>query len=258
MIVARGGDSAPESRTGRSLAAGGRGASIGPMQSEIARHLRRLPHFDRLPDDALAALAAGSRLSTHARGEPIVTEGAPANAFFVITKGGVRVFRVAPDGRVQVLHRLGAGNTFAEAAVLTMNAYPASAEATRDGTEILHVGAETFLRLFDQDRRLPRAMVAGLCTWLRRLLVRVEELSVTSAGARLARYLLDLPARDGADGLEVTLPITKRELAEQLAITPETLSRQLRRWRDEGLVATQRARIVLRDPPGLLRIAGES
>ncbi len=219
--------------------------------------LRAVPHFASAEEATLAQLAAGSRITRHDAGDLVFHEGAAPRAFFVVRRGGVRVFRVAPDGRVQVLHRLAPGGTFAEAAVLNMRSYPATAEATEDGTEILEVGAATFLRLFDTDPRLPRAMAASLCAWLRLLVGRVEELSVASAGARLARYLLDLPARDSDDGLVIALPTTKRELAERLAITPETLSRQLRRWHDHAVIVSERDRIVLLEPGTLLKIAGE-
>lgn len=228
------------------------------MSDAVLETLRRLPHFGGLDDATLARLAAASRLLRPGAGELIVHEGEPCRGFFAVRTGSVRVFRVAPDGRVQVLHRLGPGHSFAEAAVLNMGAYPASAEALEDGTEVIEVGAATFLALFDTDRRLPRVMVASLCGWLRTLLTRVEELSVHSAGARLARYLLDLPARDTESGLEIELPMSKKEIAELLGITPETLSRQLRRWDDQGVIRSERAGLVLLRPDTMLSIAAET
>lgn len=228
------------------------------MSDAVRATIRALPHFQGLDEAVLERLVAASRLVRVERGEALVHEGRPCAAFYAVRRGAVRVFRVAPDGRTQVLHHLGPGQTFAEAAVLRMGRYPASAEATRDGTEVVEIGAATFLQIFDEDRRLARVMVASLCGWLQRLVGRVEELSVASAGARLARYLLDLPAREADEGLELRLPISKREVAEQLAITPETLSRQLRRWHDGGVIRSERSRIVLLRPDTLLAVAAES
>ncbi len=228
------------------------------MREHVVATLRSLPHFERLDAQTLDRLADASRLRRLEKGQQIVHEGEPCHSFFAIRSGGVRVFRVAEDGRIQILHRLGPGQTFAEAAVLTMTSYPASAEATEDGTEIVEIGAATLLVLFDTDPRLPRAMVGSLCFWLRNLVSRVEELSVLSAGARLARNLLDLPAKDVPEGLAITLPTSKRELAERLGITPETLSRQLRRWHDQGLILSERERIVLVETDTLIAIAAEA
>ena len=88
------------------------------------------------------------------------------------------------------------------------------------------------------------AVIASLCIHLLRLAERVEELSVPSAEARLARYVLRQPARaqpariQGArkSELEVELGMKKKDLATHLAMAPETLSRVLRRWRERGWV----------------------
>jgi CRP-like cAMP-binding protein len=228
------------------------------MQDQIIETLRALPHFNRLDDKTVARLAASSRLLRLKKGEQIVREGEPCRSFFAVRSGSVRVYRLAEDGRIQSLHRLRPGQSFAEAAVLNMASYPASAEATDDGTEVVEIGAATFLVLFDTDPRLPRAIIGSLCSWLHQMVSRVEELSVLSAGARLARNLLDLPARETPEGLAVTLPTSKRELAERLGITPETLSRQLRRWHDQQLILSERNRIVLVDTDTLMAIATES
>ncbi len=230
----------------------------GAMQEAILETIRQLPHFSGLAESTLRRLADASRILRPATGSLIIHEGEPCRAFFAVRQGAVRVFRVTPDGRMQILHRLGPGRSFAEAAVLNMSSYPASAEAIEDGTEVVEIGAATFLALFDTDRSMARIMLTSLCCWLRDLVSRVEELSVLSAGARLARHLLDLPARETDEGLEIVFPTSKKEIAERLGITPETLSRQLRRWQDREVIISKRDRVVLLKPDTLLTIAAES
>ena len=163
--------------------------------------LARLPWFAALDRDLRERLAAGCRLRTCAAGELLFARGAPATAWYGVLEGTVRLFRSGDDGRTQVLHTLRPGQTFAEAAVLTLRRYPASAEA------------------------------------------------------RLARYLLRLPARAQEGSLRVALPLRKRELAAQLAITPETLSRLLRRWQDQEWVRTEGSALTLLDPGALTALA---
>ena len=221
----------------------------------IAADLRFLPHFRGLPDDLLQALAQGSRRRTFAAGEPVFHEGEPARAFYLVRAGTVKVYRLSADGREQVLHHLGEGRTFAEAAVLTMPAYPAHAVAVADGTELIEIGAERFLALFRNDPRLAAVMVSALSMWLIGLTERVEELSVASATARLAHYLLRLPSKPEGKGLALELPFAKKDLAAHLAITPETLSRLLRRWQDAGLLRNDGRRFEILDERLLVAIA---
>jgi len=228
------------------------------MDAPIEPVLRKLPLFAALDAATVARIAAGSRRLHLTAGESIVREGEPCRGFFAIVAGGAKVFRLAPDGREQVLQRVRAGQTFAEAAVLSMKRYPANAVATESPTEIVEIGAETFLKLFDGDQRVAKAMVASLSTWLLRLVGRVEELTVLSAGARLARYLLDLPSTTTQDGVVVELPLAKKDLAASLGITPETLSRLLRKWQDLEIVRGDGASIVVLDSDSLVAIAEDA
>ena len=102
------------------------------------------------------------------------------------------------------------------------------------------------------------AAVATAFNQMAATLERVEELQVSSAGARLARYVMKLPAKGASDPLEVELPLAKKDLAAHLAITPETLSRLLRRWQDQGIVETRGKRILLLDSRVLTAIADEA
>lgn len=226
--------------------------------ADIAASLRKLPIFAGLDAATLGRIAEGSRARRLDAGEPVFREGEPVRAFFAVLSGGVRIYRLAEDGREQVLQRVRAGQTFAEAAVLSMKRYPANAAATTTPTELVEIGAETFLALFEGDRRIAKAMVSSLSTWLLRLVGRVEELTVLSAGARLARSLLDLPSVKTDEGLVVELPLAKKDLAASLGITPETLSRTLRKWQDRGVVRIDGARVVVRDDEVLLAIAEDA
>ena len=222
---------------------------------EVRRALGAFPLFEGLPPPTLARIAAATRPESHEEGGLVARQGEPCRAFFCVLEGAVRLFRLRPDGREHVLHRVAAGSSFAEAAALTMPNYPASAAAAATPTRLLAVAREPFLRLFDGDPSIGRRMVASLSARLVHLVGRVEELSALSAGARLARVLLDLPSRADGSSLRVELPLAKKDLAAQLGITPETLSRLLRRWQDRRVVSIDGARVEILDAARLIALA---
>ena len=226
--------------------------------TELLGDLARLPHFSALGPELLSEVARGARTVRFQAGAVVFSQGEPARAFFAVRHGAVKIYRLSPDGREQVLHTVREGRTLAEAAVLSFGSYPAHCVALEDGTELLEVERENLLRLFERDPRVARSMVSSMAIWLHGLAERVEELQVSSAGARLARFLLKLPAKGASDPLEVELPIAKKDLAAHLAITPETLSRLLRRWHDQGIVEMRKRRILLLDSRVLTAIADES
>ena len=220
--------------------------------------LRALPHFKMLPPDLLAEIASASRVLRPSAGELLFHEGEPCRAFYAIQSGAVKLYHIEADGREQVVHNLRAGDTFAEAALLSFGRFPVHAMVTEPSTELIEIGGGRLLELFRSDARLAPAMVGSLCMRLQSLVERVEELSLVQAGARLARWLLRQPSQ-GSGELAVELSLAKKDLAAHLAMTPETLSRLLGRWQDAGWVRNERARIVLRDAASLVALAdGES
>jgi len=213
----------------------------------IEQALSQLPHFRTLDGDLIAQIGKGSRRRIYAKDEMILSQGEPCRAFFFIEKGAVRLFRPTPDGKLQVMHSLRAGQSFAEAALLNFRGYPVSGAAMEADTRMIEVGREPFLTLFRTDDRVASAMVGSLCGWLLKLVDRIDELSAASAGARLAKYLLRLPAGPEQGTTTVRLPMAKKDLAEHLSITPETLSRLLKRWKELGLVEGNGRSLALLD-----------
>jgi CRP-like cAMP-binding protein len=222
---------------------------------EVLETLSTLPHFRLLDPELLRRVAGGSRLLRLQSGEILFRDGEPCRGFFAIRIGGVRLYRLTPDGREQVVHNLGAGQTFAEAALLNMGRYPAFAVATETPTEIVEIAGEPFSKLFREDPRLSAAMVGSLCMRLMSLVERVEDLSLVNAGSRLARHLMRQPGHGPSERIRIDLSLSKKDLAAHLSMTPETLSRLLRRWQDQGLVESERGSITVLEPKRLLALA---
>lgn len=224
------------------------------MSDAIRETLRALAHFQSLDAELFERVVACAELRAFERGESVFRHGEKARAFFVVRAGSVRVFRASPDGREQVVHHLRAGQSFAEPAVLSIGRYPVNATALESPTELVAVDTR-FLELLKGEPRLSVAIVSSLSMRLLGLVERIEELSIASAPARLAHYLLKLPAQGTHQHLVVQLPLAKKDLAAHLAIAPETLSRLLRRWQDRGLVRSKGRTLELLDTRILLAIA---
>jgi CRP-like cAMP-binding protein len=86
---------------------------------------------------------------------------------------------------------------------------------------------------------------------------RNQDLMHKDAGARLASWLSRMASGDPTSGARprVVLPTIKRDLASQLAITPETLSRLMRRFSEAGLIRVSGYTVYLLDLAGLRRCA---
>lgn len=217
--------------------------------------LRRVPYFCCLPDEVLAALAAVTIERRYGRGQMIFLEGEPCAGLHVVAAGEVKIFKVSPQGREQILHRLGPGNTFNDVAVLDGGPNPASAAAIGDVTLCVILRAD-IQRLAQAHPPLAWALIENIARRARHLVGIVEDLALRSVKARLARLLLAEAARTSSAGaLSRDQMVTQAEMAARLGTVREMIGRALRELADDGLISLDRHRIVIVSPPGLTALA---
>jgi CRP/FNR family transcriptional regulator len=189
------------------------------------------------------------------KGENIFAEGDEGTGFYVVLSGRVKIFKVSPEGKEQILHIFGPGEPFGEVAVFTGRPFPANAEALEE-TRALFFPRKEFLELIRRDPSLALNMLAVLSQRLRRFSALIENLSLKEVPGRLAAYLLYL-GEGKKEKPEVTLDISKNQLASLLGTIPETLSRILAKLTREGLIKSNGPRqIQLLDRKGLEELAG--
>lgn len=188
------------------------------------------------------------------RGHSIFFDGDEANGFYVVVSGRVKIFKLSPEGKEQILHIFGPGEPFGEVAVFTGKRFPANAEALEE-TRVFFIPRTAFVDLIRQDPSLALNMLAELSMRLRRFTLLIENLSLKEVPGRLAAYLLYLS--EGKKGTnEVVLDISKNQLASLLGTIPETLSRILARMTREGFIQSRGQRqIRLLDRQGLEGLA---
>ena len=185
------------------------------------------------------------------KGERIFQEGDPAPGVFVVGSGLVRVFKLAPSGKEHVLHLAGPGMTFAEVAVLGNFPCPAFAEALEETTCLL-LPVEPFMRALRDDHQFSLQILSSMGMWVKSLVSLLEDIVLRDAAGRVAGYLLQAQAEQGA---AISLPGLKRHIASHLNLTSETLSRTLRQLREDRLIREDESGLVILDTPGLTRIA---
>lgn len=201
--------------------------------------------FAGLPEeqvDALVGLASEKKFS---RGESIFFEGDPADGFYMVSDGKVKIYKASLDGKEQILHIFGPGEPFGEVPVFHGRPFPANAMALVN-SELLFFPRREFVDLVMEIPSLALSMLAVLSLRLRRFAAQIENLSLKEVPGRLASYLLYL-AEENNNTDKVTLDIPKGQLASLLGTIPETLSRIFSKMTDDGLIRVEGRTIYLLD-----------
>jgi CRP/FNR family transcriptional regulator len=179
--------------------------------------------------ETFASIAVPKRVE---RKSVLFREGEKAKGFFLLVRGKVKLIKVSPSGKEQILHFVNPGQSFAEAALYMNETYPATAEAIEE-SELLYIPRDAFAQAMSDDENLVMNLVAHLAKYLQLLTRKVEELSLMDAAARIAQYALS--EMDPVTGL-LRLPAGKGQMASSLGMAVETFSRTLTRLKDEGII----------------------
>jgi CRP/FNR family transcriptional regulator len=218
---------------------------------DIRSAVKTCPLFAGVTDSDLEALLRICRMNESPKGTILFSEGDEARGFYIPLSGKVKIYKMSPDGKERILRIAHPGRTFAEAAIFDVGVYPACA-ATLEKSVLLFFPKKEFLDLLRNNVQLAINMIGGISRVLREMMDQMESLTFKDVPARLARYLLDLPADDRR---RVHLPVSKTQLAANLGTVSETLSRTFRKMTEEGLLRVHSRTIELLDVPGLEEIA---
>lgn len=192
-----------------------------------------VPLFAGLSRETGLALTAEARVQVYEARTLLFSRGDPADRFFVVLAGQVRLFVLTVDGRESVIEFIEPGQSFAEAAMFASGRLPVNGEAAA-GTRLARIPARSILAGIAADAGLARKMMDALAARQRQLISRIGDLKLRSPGQRLAVALLAL-VPPGADAATVRLGTTKAGLASHIGITPESLSRAMGRLRAVGV-----------------------
>jgi CRP/FNR family transcriptional regulator len=207
---------------------------------DVVALLRQLPIFSKLDDVALQRLAERCVPRTVGAGHVLFTAGEECRGLYIVEQGRVRIFRVSPEGREQVLHVEGAGRAVAELPLFDGGVYPASA-ITVEESRLVFLPRADFEYLYRTHPDIADAIIRGLGARLRHLVHVAETLAFRDVAARLAMLLADYAERNGAttgDGVVLRLDRTQEELALEIGTARESVSRAMKQLRRKGLIAS--------------------
>jgi CRP/FNR family transcriptional regulator len=219
--------------------------------------LRRCPLFAGLKEDDLKRIRAIASLRQIEKKEVLFSDGEEARGFYVILSGRVKLFKVSPEGKEQILHIVSAPDAFAEAALFLEGTYPAFAEAMT-GCQLLYFPKRDFIQLIEKNPQLSINMIVTLSHYLKRFASLIEELSLKEVSSRIAKYIIDLSMKSSKEGKspkEVELDLSKTQLALKLGTISETLSRTLAKMRAKRVIDVKKNRIIILNREALEELA---
>ena len=186
-----------------------------------------------------------------AAGEILFNQNEPANQMFLVERGKVSLFRLMPNGDEKLFKVFLAGELIAEMAMfMSPRVYPMSVRADQD-SQLAAFGYEAITKLVYGSPELSVKVMGYMSNKIASLMNTVNILTQVNANQRLVMKLAELYQGQVTKEEKITLPITKKLLATQLGMTPETLSRAITKLKTEGLLVESGNSLALVDIPRL-------
>lgn len=217
----------------------------------------------RVHDDALCQHLSGEPLDRFAaigrrrhlvRGQPLLWEGEAADLVATVAAGALKLTVSMPDGKEQIVGIAWPGDFIGRPYGQTM---PYTAIALGP-VELCVFGRSSFENALARDAGLATGLARRVLSDLDRARSFMLLLGRKNAGQRVAILLLEIASRIGnsnSDGV-LPLPLRRQDMADILGLTIETVSRQLGRLVEAGLIALpSRQSVVLAEPSRLEALA---
>jgi CRP/FNR family transcriptional regulator len=226
---------------------------------EVEDLLLEVALYRRLSEEDREHLAAAATVERFEKGEAVFHEGDPAQDFFTLVRGRVKVYKVMPNGRVVILEILGPGDPVGAVAVYESLAYPATAEAM-DETLCIRIPKDPFFQLLETRPSLARGLLKAMTHRIVVLANRFADHAAGKVETRFARLFLKLASEMGraeAEGVFIPMSLSRQELADLMGTTVETSIRIMSRWGKEGVVQTEKSGFLVTDRNALEQISAD-
>ena len=233
------------------------------LQSHVMDTRRDALHsrvFDGLPEDARQACLAGAQRRALKRGAWIARQGEPASTFCLVETGVLKILQDTPQGQELIVRLVGPGEPFGGVAALERAPYPVSALAV-EPTDLFAWPVDALRTMLDRFPMVRANLMREMTAHMTDALTRVREMATLRVGPRLAITLLRLARQCGRqrpDGILITHPLTRQELADLVGTTLYTVSRTLSQWEAEGILQSQQRQLLIREPSRLTALSTES
>ena len=207
--------------------------------------------FSKLDDDQLARVEAMAQETLLRDGQTLFHAGDEARRFYLVREGKMKLSRLALNGNEKVIEVVSAGFTFAEALMFADRPrYPVRSSAIGE-TRVMGFDSQAFKAMLRESVDTCFRLMGDMSLRLRHLIKEIDDLTLQTATGRVAGFLYGQSVYKGQKRTAFELDMPKGVLASRLSVKPETFSRILHSFIDQGLVNVQGAHVEFLNTDGL-------
>ncbi len=185
------------------------------------------------------------KIVNYNKGDIIAIEDSECEYIGIVLSGSVEIENIYESGRSLTIQRFIEGSTFGEAIVFsTRKTYPATVMASVK-SNIMFVPNNTIVELCSSDKIFLWNFMSLLSEKVLMINNKMKIISLSSIRQKLAKFILEQVNIQKSE--KIKLNINKKELAEYLGIQRPSLSRELIRMQEDGILESNKNEINVLD-----------
>lgn len=185
------------------------------------------------------------RIVSYNKGDIIAIEGDECNNLGVILKGTIEIQKIFPSGQVTTINNFHEGNVFGESLVFTdRHTYPATISAM-EYAEIIFIERADIIKLAMLNATVLTNFVRLLSHRILMLNDRLSNLSQDTIRKKIVNFLLSEYRKQ--QSLIISVPYSRKKMAELLNVPRPSLSRELIKMKDDNLIDFDKSKIKIID-----------
>ena len=213
-----------------------------------------VPIFNHLEDEQLNEIMVTTQSVSYKRNELIYHAGDESDSLYILNKGKVRIYRLAESGKEQLVRMLKPGDFTGEMALFSESTHESYAEALVD-TKICMIKRSDLQEFLLKYPSIALKVLAEFSNRLEASEKQTTRFSTEKVETRIALFLAESLNEEESGIVELTLPMSKKDLASYLGTTPETISRKFNDLEERGYIKQiTHKRIKIIDLDGLLLV----
>jgi CRP-like cAMP-binding protein len=187
-------------------------------------------------------------------------EGSYPKGVYLVNKGIVKIYQVNRDGENQIVDFYGSGEITGYRPMLSNETFPITAETVGDSV-ISFIPKSSFLEVLNRSpsfsKRLLTTLSHEFTVWVNRISIFAQQ-SIKENVALTLLLLEEKYGREIKNGQRVIINIPRKDLANYVGTTVETLVRILRIFKDEKIITANGRGIIILDKERLALKLGET
>lgn len=206
--------------------------------------------FRDLSRREMATLGSRAPMRTVPAGQVVFNPLQPHPVLFIIKRGRIRLYRIAPQGRSVTTAVLGPGTVFGEMDLLGLRMHGSWAEAL-EAIELCLMSRADVQQLLFTDHRIALRIAEQLSTRIADLEQRLTDLTCNTLAERLAATLSQLARHAPQEPIR----LTHQQVAALIGATRERTTTALGVLAGHGLIQLRRGKIIVNDHARLAAVA---